>query len=87
LQNFLFPGVKITQTIEQTLAAYPLCDVLLGMRLHSIILASVLHIPLLAVSYSTKTKTILSENNQPFLDSDEVTSEKLIAGIGDLLPL
>ncbi|MEI6711987.1 MAG: polysaccharide pyruvyl transferase family protein [bacterium] len=78
LQKFLFPGVKITQTIEQTLAIYTLCDVIVGMRLHSIILASVMKIPLLAISYSTKTEAVLTEMNKEFLDTKNITSEKLI---------
>jgi polysaccharide pyruvyl transferase WcaK-like protein len=84
LQKFLFPGVKITQTIEQTLATYPECDVIIGMRLHSSILALVMHIPLLAISYSTKTRAILTEMNQSFFDAHEVTSEMLISQIEKL---
>ncbi len=77
LQRFLFPGVKITQTIEQTLATYTLCDVIIGMRLHSMILASVMDIPLLAISYSTKTEAILTEMSKNFLNTQSITSEKL----------
>jgi len=61
LQKFLLPGVTITQTIEQTLAAYDMCDCIIGMRLHSIILATVKNIPLIAISYSAKTRAILRE--------------------------
>lgn len=78
LQKFLLPGVKITQTIEHTLAAYQLCDGIIGMRLHSIILASVMKIPLLAISYSAKTKAILTETKQAFLEKTDVTTEKLV---------
>lgn len=85
MQKFLFPGVKITQTIEQTLAAYPLCDVIIGMRLHSIILASVMKIPLLAISYSAKTKAMLTEMNQSFLDSEEVTHDTIISKLEKLI--
>ncbi len=85
LQRFLFPGVKIAQTIEQTLATYTICDAIIGMRLHSIILASVMRIPLLAISYSSKTHGILTEMGQSFFDADEVTSEKLVSTVERLL--
>lgn len=81
LQKFLFPGVKITQTIEQTLATYPLCDIIVWMRLHSIILASVMNISLIAISYSAKTKAILTEINQSFMGVEEVTVDKIISQI------
>lgn len=81
LQKFLFPGVKITQTIEQTLATYQLCDVIVGMRLHSIILASVMKIPLLALSYGTKTHAILTEMNKEFPDIKNISSEEIIQWI------
>lgn len=84
LQKFLFPGVKITQTIEQTLATYSLCDVIIGMRLHSIVLTSVMKIPLLAISYSAKTRAILTEMHQSFLEAPEVTPEVLLSQIEKL---
>ncbi len=55
------------------------------MRLHSIILASVMKIPLLAISYSSKTHAILTEMGQSFFDADEVTSEKLVSTVETLL--
>jgi len=79
LQKFLLPGVNITQTIEQTLAMYSVCDTIIGMRLHSIILASVFHIPLLAISYSEKTTSILTTMRQSFLIPEEVTTETLLS--------
>jgi polysaccharide pyruvyl transferase WcaK-like protein len=66
------------------LATYPECDVIIGMRLHSSILALAMHIPLVAISYSTKTRAILTEMNQSFLDAHEVTSEMLISQIEKL---
>jgi polysaccharide pyruvyl transferase WcaK-like protein len=87
LQKFLFPWVKISQTIEQTLTIYPLCNIIIGMRLHSIILASVMKIPLIAISYGTKTTSILTEMNQPYLDAKEVTSETLLVQIDNLASL
>lgn len=85
LQQFLLPGVKITQTIEQTLATYEKCNIVIGMRLHSIILASVLHIPLVAISYSIKTHTILTEMWQDFFEAKNVTSNMLIQKIENLV--
>lgn len=85
LQNFLLPGVKITQTIEQTLSTYWLCDVIIGMRLHSIILATVLKIPLIAISYSTKTDSILKQIHADFMDAKDVSADKIIVKIQNLL--
>lgn len=85
LQKFLLPGVSITQTIEQTLAAYTMCDCIVGMRLHSIILASVGNIPLIAISYGAKTRAILREMWQNFLDAKEVTTENICQKIWSIL--
>ncbi len=85
LQKFLLPGVSITQTIEQTLAAYELCDCIIGMRLHSIILASARNIPLIAISYSTKTHAILTEMGIDFLDTQDVTRENICQKIENIL--
>jgi len=85
LQKFLLPGVKITQSIEQTLSAYPSCDVIIGMRLHSIILASVMKIPLIAISYSIKTQSILTEMQQSFLDAKETTAASIVSQIETVL--
>lgn len=85
LQRFLLPGVKITQTIEQTLITYEKCDLIIGMRLHSIILASTLHIPLIAISYSTKTYDILKEIGKNFFESKNVTVDMLLQKIDHAL--
>lgn len=73
LQKFLFPGVRIAQSIEQTLESYASCDAIIGMRLHSIILSLVYDIPLVAVSYGKKTQFILEQNGIEYLNPKTVT--------------
>ena len=81
LQRFLFPGVRITQTIEQTLRAYTDLDILFGMRLHSMILAAVYHIPLIALSYSAKTRSLFEGKSIHFLETKTVTTVDIISGV------
>ena len=85
LQKFLFPGVKITQSIEQTLAAYPACDVIIGMRLHSIILSLVYDIPLVALSYGKKTQALLEQNAIEYLHPKTATASEVLALIDNKL--
>jgi len=53
------PSDKITQSLQQTLDAYMNLDFIVGMRLHSLILAFRHSIPFLALSYETKTNKFL----------------------------
>jgi polysaccharide pyruvyl transferase WcaK-like protein len=61
LQDFLFPGVRTTQSIEQTLEAYKTCRIIISMRLHSMILAIDHHTPFIGISYGQKTNQLLRE--------------------------
>lgn len=79
LQQFLFPGVRIAQSIEQTLESYASCDVIIGMRLHSIILSLVYDIPLVAVSYGKKTQSILEQNGIEYLNPKTTTAPEVLA--------
>lgn len=79
LQQFLFPGVRITQSIEQTLESYASCDVIIGMRLHSIILSLVYDIPLVALSYGKKTQSILEQNGIEYLNPKTTTAPEVLA--------
>ncbi len=81
LQQFLFPGVRITQSIEQTLAAYATCDAIIGMRLHSIILSLVHDIPLVALSYGKKTQSILEQNNLDYLNPKTATVQTILSSV------
>lgn len=51
----------VTKTLPQTLTAYESLDFVIGMRLHSLILATAHHIPFLALSYETKTKELMKD--------------------------
>jgi polysaccharide pyruvyl transferase WcaK-like protein len=79
LQRFLFPGVQITQTIEQTLAMYASCDAIIGMRLHSIILSLVYETPIVAISYGRKTQSILEQNSVEYLNPKALKAEEVFS--------
>jgi polysaccharide pyruvyl transferase WcaK-like protein len=59
--HFSKPSDKITQSLTETLEIYPELDFVIGMRLHSLILATVHAIPFLALSYETKTQELLHD--------------------------
>ena len=51
--------IPITTSLARTFAWYPHISLLVGMRLHSLILASVHGIPMIPISYSPKTDALL----------------------------
>ena len=61
LQDFLLPGIRTSQSIEQTLAWYKSCHIVISMRFHSMILAITHGIPFIGVSYSDKTASVLQD--------------------------
>jgi len=84
LQDFLLPGVMVTQSIEQTLASYKKCHIILSMRLHSMILAIDHHIPFIGISYGQKTETLLSEIAWKYAHSTDVNTAKILSDIEDI---
>ncbi len=84
LQNFLFPGVKTSQSIEQTLEYYKQCHIVLAMRFHSMILASIHSIPFVGISYGKKTSSLLSEMNWKYSFSENIDSENIINAVKDI---
>ncbi len=51
--------IPITTSIARTYAWYPHLSIVVGMRLHSLILATTHGIPIVPISYSTKTDALL----------------------------
>lgn len=85
LQNFLFPGVKTAQSIEQALEYYKNCHIIIAMRLHSMILASIHAKPFIGISYGTKTSSLLSEIGWSLaLTAEKTNLENLAAHIRDI---
>ncbi len=81
LQKFLYAGVRTTQSIEQTLEAYSMCDVILTMRLHSIILSLVLKKPFVAISYAQKTRSVLDAHQVNYFSPDTVEVSEIISAL------
>lgn len=84
LQQFLFPGVTTTQSIEQTLEAYKECHMVVSMRLHSIILALTHHIPFVAVSYSQKTNILLNEISWEYTHTSDAKADDILESINTI---
>ena len=53
--------ISATRSIQETLSMYAHLDFVIGMRLHSLILAVDHTIPFLALSYETKTRELLKD--------------------------
>lgn len=81
LQNFLFPGVSTTQTIEQTLEWYKKCHIILSMRLHSMILAVDHHTPFIGISYSKKTDSLLQDLDWKYSHTSDTNSADIIRDV------
>ncbi len=81
MQQFLFPGVLIAQTIEQTLSYYSECHIIMSMRLHSMVLAMAHHRPFIAMSYSHKTDAFLQELQWKYRLDENMDHKVLLADV------
>lgn len=81
MEKFLLPGVTTTQSIEQTLSYFAHCDVIVWMRLHSIILSHVYHIPCIAVAYSEKVENMCQQLWETYLNPRHLTADLLYHAI------
>lgn len=84
LQDFLFPGVMTTQSIEQTLEAYKKCHIIISMRLHSMILALTYHIPFVGISYSQKTTMLLEEIDWKYTHTGSEKADDILQSIDSI---
>ena len=66
-KQFALPQETITKNLSETLEAYKSLDYVIGMRLHSLILAVVHAIPFVALSYETKTRELLTSLEYPYV--------------------
>ena len=74
----VLPTIKVT-SVKQGLMGYAELDILLGMRMHSNILAAVVGTPFVAVSYEYKTEGIAEQLgvSQYVIKSEDVDENKL----------
>jgi polysaccharide pyruvyl transferase WcaK-like protein len=84
LQDFLSPGVRTTQSIEQTLKAYKQCHIVISMRLHSMILALTHHIPFIGISYSQKTSMLLGEIDWKYSHTGKEKTDDILDSINTI---
>lgn len=75
LQDFLLPGVIVSQSIEETLLWYQKCHIIFSMRLHSMILAICHHMPFIGISYGEKTSSLLQALQWDFSFSPDTTTD------------
>lgn len=81
LQDFLLPWIRTTQSIEQTLAWYTTCHMVISMRLHSMILSITHGIPFIGVSYSDKTASVLQAVEWEYSFDKNVDSRSIIDAV------
>ncbi len=81
LQNFLLPGVETTQSIEQTLEGYKKCHIIIGMRLHSMMLAIDHHVAFIGISYGKKTTQLLTEIGWDYSDDTKIKTDDIVVAI------
>lgn len=66
--------------IDRAVAIYKKLDVLVGMRFHSLLLATITETPFVGLSYDTKCKRFLKENNYKYaIDLEDLTEPALTA--------
>jgi polysaccharide pyruvyl transferase CsaB len=54
------------------------CDMLIGMRLHSLVFASVCSVPFIGINYDVKVNSFIDEFDQLKINLNEVTKEKIL---------
>lgn len=62
-----------------------ICHIAIGMRLHFCILASTVHTPFLALSYSTKVSEIAKDLHMPTIDIKQASKEEIESSIHKLV--
>ena len=63
-------------SIKEVLAYTAGFDMVIGMRLHSLIMAAACHVPMLGISYDPKVTAFVNEMKVPYcIDSDKLTEE------------
>lgn len=66
-------------SIQEVLAYTASFDFIIGMRLHSLIMAAACHVPMLGISYDPKVTAFIEEMKVPYcLDSDKLTSHEFM---------
>jgi len=72
---------RITRTLAETLSAYEQVDLLVGMRLHAMILAAHSGIPIIPISYGPKTDAMIDilGIDEYRIDSKGVTFERFFS--------
>ncbi|MCX8042400.1 MAG: polysaccharide pyruvyl transferase family protein, partial [Thermodesulfobacteriaceae bacterium] len=84
-----FPSERVldykVEDLFQIVSAISRCSFFLGMRLHSLILAYKLGIPLLGLSYDIKTQEFLESVNLDFIDLLELREENLYFKLKNLI--
>jgi len=72
-------------SIKEVLAYTAGFDFVIGMRLHSLIMAAACHIPMLGISYDPKVTAFINEMKVPYcIDSDKITSDQFKQLVLDL---
>ena len=71
--------LKENYTPYQTLCLYKTVDLVMGMRLHSLIMAAVLEKPMIAISYDPKVDRFMELINRPeILPIDNLKTQQIL---------
>lgn len=84
--NLKFEILDIKNSLDEVFNKISKVDVLVGMRLHSLILGSMLKIPLISIEYDPKIKSFMDELNigSYNINLDQFSSEKLTEKINEI---
>lgn len=70
----LEPETSLLALPSQWLALLGACDLLIGMRLHSLIMALSAEVPVIGIAYDPKVKAVMEEFNQPTLPYQSINA-------------
>ncbi len=80
-KNINLEWVKHGYDITNALNAFKCCDLVIGMRYHSLVFATIVNVPFIAIPYSLKVETFAKDLKKPILDGN-ITNEPLYAHDG-----
>jgi len=77
--------IKERLTLEELVGIISCLDLLLGMRLHALILAAVLKVPFLGLSYDPKVEAFCRQVDQPWVSLNFLEFEELWSRVKKML--
>ena len=79
--------IDISSDVDHLYEVYSSLDIIVGMRFHGLVLAALASVPFVGFSADKKVSEICNSYSMPFMDINELTTEKLSSSVSTALNL